>query len=141
MIQLGSGHFEYNIDDEVIFSGQISFLDGKDFNIQLEKSTAQDISSDDFLEPVLNDKIYTIFENSGLKLGDKFRNITKFVVNKNNIQGYVKWTNDWIYFLDGLLKFPLLQNLGTSNIEAPISIRQISILPEIFESNTEKGTK
>lgn len=140
MIHLGSGHFEYNVDDEIVLSGQISSLHDKTFNLQLEKSTYLDMASDDFLGSVFNDEIYTVLENSGLNLGDKFKNIIKFEMNTKNIQGYIKWTNDWIYFLDGLLKFPLLQNLGTSNVEAPIYIRQLSIIPAMFKSNTEKGT-
>lgn len=140
MIQSASGLFEYYLDNEVIFSGQISFIKNKDFNIQLGNPIDLDITSHDFLGTVFNTEMYDILENRGLNVGDNFKNIIKFKVYKNYIQGYVKWTNDWIYFLDCLLKFPLLETLGTCQIEVPVSIREISITPAKFISNTEKST-
>jgi len=139
MIQWGSGNFEYNLCDEVIFSGQISFLNNEHSNIETEKLKALDIKSDEFHECILKDEIYAVFENNGFNLGDNFKNITKFDIYKNHIQGNIKWKNDWIYFLDGLIKFPILENLGTCPVETPISIRQISINPTMLKKNTEKG--
>jgi len=89
---------------------------------------------------VSKDEIYAILENNGYDLGENFKNITNFNVYRKNIQGHVKWKNDWVYFLDGLLKFPILEDLGTCHIEAPVSIRQISIVPAMFEKNTGEGT-
>lgn len=139
MIQWGSGYFEYNLNDEVIFSGQISFLDNVHLNTKTEKTIALDIISDEFQECILGEEMYAVFENNGFNLGENFKNITKFDIYKNYIQGNIKWKNDWIYFFDGLFKFPILENLGTCPIETPISIRQISINPTIFNENTEKG--
>jgi len=139
MIQWGSGSFEYNLNDEVILSGQISFLNNIPSNLKTEQIKELDITSDEFQECILAEEIYTIFENNGFNLGDNFKNITKFDIYKNYIQGNIKWKNDWIYFLDGLIKFPILENLGTCPIETPISIRQISINPTMFKKNTEKG--
>lgn len=59
---------------------------------------------------------------------------------KNNVEGYVKWQNDWIYFLDNLLKFPLLENVDTRFNEAVTSIRQIKVDPKTFDKKTEGGT-
>lgn len=139
MIQWGSGHFEYNLNDEVIFSGQISFLNNVYSSIETEKIKSLDITSDEFQECILKEEIYAVFENNGFNLGDNFKNITKFNIYKNYIQGNIKWKNDWIYFLDGLIKFPILENIGTCPIETPIFIRQISINPMMFKKNTEKG--
>ncbi|XP_026822789.1 fatty acid synthase-like, partial [Rhopalosiphum maidis] len=138
MIQWGSGHFEYYLNDEVIFSGQISFLNNIHLNRKTEKPIECDITSDQFQGCVLKDEIYEIFKNNGFNLGENFKNITKFNIYKNYIQGNIKWKNDWIYFLDGLFKFPILQNLGTCPIETPISIRQISINPTMLKTNTER---
>lgn len=139
MIQWGSGHFEYNLNDEVIFSGQIRFLNNADLNIKTEKMIALDITSDEFQGCVLEEEIYAVFENNGFNLGDDYKNITKFDIYKNYIQGNIKWKNDWIYFFNGLLKFPILEHLGTCPIETPISIRQISINPTVFKKTNEKG--
>ncbi|CAH1725990.1 unnamed protein product [Aphis gossypii] len=138
MIQWGSGHFEYYLNDEVIFSGQISFINNENLNMKTENTIESDTTSDNFQECVLKDEIYEIFKNNGFNLGDNFKNITKFNSYKKYIQGNIKWKNDWIYFLDGLFKFPILQNLGTYPIETPISIRQMSINPTLYKTNTVK---
>lgn len=78
-------------------------------------------------------------KNNGYNLGDNFKSIIHFDVYKNNIQGSVKWENDWIYFLNGLLEFPLLENLGICQLEAPVSIRQIIINPNVFNKCTVKS--
>jgi len=140
MIQWGSGHFEYYLNDEVIFSGQISFINNEHLNVKTENTIESDTTSDNFQECVLKDEIYEIFKNNGFNLGDNFKNITKFNIYKKYIQGNIRWENDWIYFLDGLFKFPILRNLGTYPIETPISIRQISINPTTYKTNTVKGT-
>jgi len=138
MIQRGSGLLEYNLDDEVILSGKIGFLHDMDLNVVSDKSTAFNRTSDDFQESEPKDEIYAILENNGYNLGENFKSITNFNLYRKNIQGYVKWKNDWVYFSDGLLKFPILESFGTCNIEAPVSIRQISIVPTMFEKPREK---
>jgi len=105
-----------------------------------EKSITLDKSSDNFHECVLKDEIYAILEKSGFNLGDNFKNMTDFSIYKNYIQGYLTWKNDWIYFLDGLLKIPLLENLSACQIAVPVSIRRINIIPAMFEINYETGT-
>jgi len=135
MIQWGSGLFEYNFNDEVIFSGQISFKD----DLNLIEKPENDKKSNNFQGCISNEELYAILKKNGYNLGDNFKNITHLDVYKNNIQGLVKWENDWIYFLDGLLKFPLLDNLGTHQTEAPVSIRQLVINPIMFNKYTKKG--
>lgn len=140
MIQLGSGLFEYTLDNEVIFSGQIEFLHKNDMICQTsKKAVSLDSKSDDFHGSVSKDEIYNIFENNGFNSNNNFKNITNIDIYKNNIQGCVKWKNDWIYFMDGLLTFPLIENLDTNDTQAPFLIRQISIVPMIFNSNEEEG--
>lgn len=73
-------------------------------------------------------------------MGENFKNITNFNAYKYNVQGYVNWKNDWIYFLDGVLKFPMLENLDTCHSGAPVSIRQIIIEPLVFNKHTKEGT-
>lgn len=140
MIQSGSGNFEYSIDDEIVLSGKISYASGDDLNTKSERSITLDKSSDDFQECVLKDEIYAILEKNGINLGDNFKNMIDFSIYKNCIQGYVTWKNDWIYFLDGLLRIPLLENLGACQIEVPVSIRRINIIPVMFEKINETGT-
>lgn len=139
MIQWGSGLFEYTFNDEVILTGKISYLQNIDLNTTPDESITLDKTTEDFQGCVSNGEIYAILENSGYSLGDNYKNIVHFDTYKKNIQGYVKWENDWIYFLDGLFKFPLLENLNTSHIEAPVSVRQISIAPKMFEKKPKKG--
>lgn len=140
MIQWGSGLFEYNIDDELVLSGKICYLHETDLNSKSDLSLTLDEKPDNIHGIVLKYEIYTILENNGYTLGENFKNISNFHVYKNDIRGNVNWNNDWIYFLDSLLQFPLLENLGTSHeIEAPISIRQISITPGIIDKNIKKG--
>lgn len=139
MIQKGTGYFEYNLNNKIIFSGVISFLYGLSLNIEPKISRTLDKTSENFQGSVSKNEIYTILENNGHQLGDNFKNITSFEMYKKDIQGYVKWQNDWVYFLDSLFKFPVLEKLGTCHIETPVSIRQISIIPEVFENYTDKG--
>jgi len=139
MIQWGTGLFEYNFDDEVILSGTVGFPRDIDLNKTFDEPTAFDNTSDDFHGHVSNDEIYAILENNGHSLGDNFKNVTNCSVYKTNIKGYVKWKKDWIYFLDGLLKFPILENLGARRVEAPVSIRQVTIVPSAFENSVDEG--
>lgn len=141
MIQWGSGLFEYTLDNKVIFSGKIAFLNKNDIQLCTEsnKIASLDTRSDDFHASISKDEIYNIIENKGFDLGDNFKNITNLDIYKNNVQGYVKWKNDWIYFIDGLLKFPSLDNLDAYHTQAPFSVRKMSIAPMMFKSNTEEG--
>lgn len=137
MIQWGSGNFEYSFNDEVIFTGRLEFLQNN--NVISEKSDRKKF--DQFFGSVSEDEVYASFENNGFHLGDNFKNITNVDLYKNNIQGSVKWQNDWIYFLDGLLKFPLLENIDIRFNEGVASIRQITIDPKTLEKNVEGGTR
>lgn len=140
MIQYGSGLFECNIDNELVFSGQISFMDKKDLNTKSTQPIKLDKISNTYDGYLLKDEIYAMLENNGYCLGDSYKNIIKIDTSEKYIQGYVKWTNDWVYFLDGLLKFTLLEDLETHKLNAPISIREIKINPVIYQNSTEKGT-
>ncbi|XP_029343545.1 fatty acid synthase [Acyrthosiphon pisum] len=137
MIQLGSGIFECDVDNEVILSGEIRFVNDKVLDTTEEKSIHLDETTDDFLDYVSENEIYSILKNNGFNLG--FKNITNYKMYKNYIQGSVKWENDWIYFLEGLLKFPFLEHLGTGPIEIPIYIREMYINPALFENLSEQG--
>lgn len=135
MIQCGSGNFEYSINNEVILTGRLQFILCNDVKLDKPKS----ITSDEFFGCMSKDEVYAIFENNGFHLGDDFKNITYIDMYKNNIRGYVKWKNDWIYLLDGLLKFPLLENIDMRFNEAVASIRQITIDPQTFGKTSERG--
>lgn len=139
MIQSGSGFFEYSIEEEVVFSGQISFLEDENLNPTSGKSLILGKKSNDFYGSIPKYEIFTIMENSGFNIGDNYKNITNCDIYKNNIQGFVNWNNDWIYFLNSLLKFPLLENYETYIIEAPIYVRRININPKLFEKNPNNG--
>lgn len=139
MIQSGSGYFEYTLDNKVIFSGQIEFLHKNDISTISKKTISLDLKSDDFYGFISKDEIYKNLENNGFTLKNNFKNITNLEMYRNNIQGYIKWKNDWIYFLDGLLKFPVFENLVSCHTQTPYFIRQISIVPTIFNSNVEEG--
>lgn len=138
MIQLGSGVFECSIDDELILSGEIKFLNDITLGSTEEKSVYLDQTPDDFYGNVSENEINSILKNNRFNLG--FKNIKNFKIFKNKIQGSVKWDNDWIYFLEGLFKFPFLEHLGTKTIEIPVYIREMCIIPSLFESHLEKGT-
>lgn len=140
MIQTGSGLFEYNLDNEVILSGQIVFSKNSNLSMKIEVSKSLNKASDDFQGQVSKDEIYDILDNNGFTLGDNFKNIVNFEMYKKNIIGYIKWKNDWIYFLDGLFKLSLLENLESCHTETPVSIRQININPLMYTNNTEEGT-
>ncbi|VVC29220.1 Hypothetical protein CINCED_3A006213 [Cinara cedri] len=137
MIQRGSGLFEFSLNDQLILSGQISFL--HELNVKAEVPTTDaDKASDSLHGSASKDEIYNIFENSRYNLGDNFKNIASFKIYGNEVRGYVEWKNDWVYFLDGLLKFPVLENISTCSLHAPVSVRQIIIHPEVFEEQMEK---
>lgn len=129
MIQWGTGNFEYSINDVTILSGKIRFMENTDLEKKFENTTTFDKTSDDFLEYVLKDEIYALLEHNGYNLGDNFKNISDLKIYKNNIQGNVKWINDWIYLLDGILKFPLFENMSAYLLESPVFIREILINP------------
>jgi len=137
MIQLGSGVFECIMNDELILSGEIRFLNDIVLGSTEETSIHMDERPDDFYGNVSENEMYSILKNNGFNLG--FQNIPNFKIYKNKIQGSVKWENDWIYFLEGLFKFPFLEHLGTGPIEIPVYIREMSIFPALFESSSEKG--
>lgn len=138
MIQKASGFFEYILNDIIILSGQICYFDDKVLNSKLEVPKISDRKLDDFHGCISKYELYNILEKNGYQLGDNFKNITYFNIYKKKIEGYVQWTNDWIYFLESLLKFPLFENLSISHVETPVSIRQISINPALI--GTERST-
>lgn len=141
MVQRGSGLFEFNCNKKIICSGQIQYLlQDNDLDVLPKKSLQLDTTAEHFLEYALKEEIYSVFEDNGYNLGDNYKNITNYRVYENIIQGCVKWKNDWIYFLDGLLKFPLLENLSNNCMNGPISVRDIVILPNAFNNTTEQGT-
>lgn len=140
MIQWGTGLFEYNLNDEIILSGQVNYLHDDNLKTISEEPISSNRSIKDFYGCVPKNEIYTSLENIGYNLSNNFMNIINVNVFKKNIQGYVQWKNDWIYFLDGLLKFPLLENLDTCQLEAPVFIRNITINPTIFNDVIEKGS-
>jgi len=140
MIQLGSVVFECYIDNEIILSGEIRLLNDKVLSSTVEKTIDLDKTSEDFQGCVSENEIYSILEKNGFNLGESFKTITNFEVYKNVILGSVKWKNDWIYFLEGLFKFPYLEHLGTGPIETPVYIREICIIPTLFENCLMKGT-
>ncbi|VVC44020.1 Acyl transferase/acyl hydrolase/lysophospholipase,Acyl transferase,Malonyl-CoA [Cinara cedri] len=137
LIQRGSGLFEFNLNNKTICSGQIHLLQD-DLNVMPEHLINLHTTAKQFQEFGLKEKIYSIFEDNGCNLGDNYKNITEFNVHKNNIEGCIKWKNDWIYFLDSLLKFPLLEDLTKNCTKAPVSIRGIIIRPDMFENSTEQ---
>jgi hypothetical protein len=139
MIQLGSGIFECNIDNEIVLSGEIKFLNDTAFGSTKEKLIHLDKTSNDFQGYVSENEIYSILKNNGLNLEGDFKNITNFEIYKNNIQCSVKWRNDWIYFLEGLFQFPFLEHLGTGPVKIPVYIRELCISPALFENHLEKG--
>lgn len=132
MIQNASGFFEYIINDEIILSGHICNFDNKNLNSKLEVPKISNNLLNDFQGCISKYELYYILEENGYQLGDNFKNITNLNVYKKKIEGYVQWTNDWIYFLESLLKFPLFENLNISHIETPVSIRQININPALI---------
>jgi len=137
MIQLGSGIFECDIDDEFILSGEIGFFNDTVLDSTEEKSIYFDKTLDNFLGNMSENEICSVLKNNGFNLG--FKNITNFKIYKNKIQGSVKWENDWICFLEGLFKFPFLEHLGTRPIEIPAYVREMYINPALFENHSEKG--
>lgn len=139
MIQRGSGHFEYNIDNKIVFTGRIMFFDTTDSNTKSVQLFNLDKTHDNYEGYVLKDEIYTQLENKGYCLGKNYKNIVMSKYSEKEIQGYVEWKNDWIYFLDGLLKFTLLENLETGQLNAPVSIREMTISPAKFKNIINKG--
>lgn len=139
MIQKGTGCFEYNFNNETIFSGVVNFSDEIDSTKKPENSEILYKTSENVQSCISKDEIYTVLEKNGYCLGDNYRNITNLKSYKNYIRGHVKWNNDWIYFLDSLFKFPALENLGMRPIEAPVSIREVKIIPAMFENLIDKG--
>lgn len=138
MIQKGTGNFEFNYNNKVIFSGEIKFFEDKNLKKIIEKTNLNE-TVEDFQGDVPKDDIYDIFENGGYELGENFKLINKFGIYKNRIQGNVQWKNDWIYFLDALLKFSMVENIGLCPIEAPVSIGNIIISPQAFKNIINAG--
>lgn len=139
MVQRGTGYFEYNFDDEIIMSGTIHPIDDACLVKKTKIVHVSEENFENFQSCSSNVELYTVLENSGYYLGDEFKNIFSFNTYNNHIQGYVKWKNDWVYFLEGLLKFSILDNLGTHSIETPIAIREITVFPRMFENYVDKS--
>lgn len=140
MIQWGSGHFEYNLNDEVICSGRISFSadDDPTGNNTGKLSAGPGKTSDDYQGSVSKEEIYSLMGNHGYDLGDKFRNIGGVDFYKQDVRGHVQWHGDWIYFLDGLLRMPSLNDLDVRRLESPVSVRQISIDPAAVGDDAQR---
>lgn len=138
MIQRGTGYFEFIYNHKIVISGNIKFYEENILEVKTETTNLKE-TDDDFQGCIPRDEIYDTFENDGHKLGNNFKIISKFEIYKKRIQGIVKWKNDWIYFLDALLKFSLVENLGLRTLETPISIGDIIISPANFKNIVDTG--
>lgn len=136
---MGSGNFECIINNEVILTGQVvNSIDNDQLNSMTPMKLNND--SDEFQGFLPSEEMYDTLKRNGFNLKDSYKNIASCENYTNNIQGYVNWENDWIYFLDGLMMFPIIENIGNCTPGAPVSIRQISIVPTMVEHTTEKRT-
>lgn len=71
-----------------------------------------------------------------------FRGIFRSIVecNKDATAGKIKWTNNWIAFLDNVLQLTLLQE-DTRMLYVPTGIRMLRINPLIFLQEVQERTK
>lgn len=97
----GSSEFEIVEGGAVVASGKVRAL---------EESDVSDFSmnvTDEKLE-YLNDDIYKEFRLRGYQFEGEFQSIVA-----SNFEGTVaklKWSNDWLTFIDGLVQFPLIND-------------------------------
>ncbi|XP_050423058.1 fatty acid synthase-like [Adelges cooleyi] len=133
MIQC-SGFFELSWNGTIILTGQIEFTTKK---YSIPQTLDHAIENSESL--ISKNEIYAIFEKKGYQLGEHFKTINNVELFKNEIRANIKWNNDWLYFLDSLLKISLLENVNASFIETTKSIQEIWINPTILQSCNDES--
>ncbi|XP_050438788.1 fatty acid synthase-like isoform X2 [Adelges cooleyi] len=133
MIQ-SSGFFELNLNGAIILTGQIEFTDKECISSQTIYQ-----SNENSEWSISKNEVYAMFEEKGYQLGEHFKTISNVEIFRNEIRANIKWNNDWLHFLDSLLKISLLEKLNASNIETPNSILEIWINPTILENCNDES--
>ncbi|XP_050438841.1 fatty acid synthase-like [Adelges cooleyi] len=133
MIQ-SSGFFEFSFNGTIVLTGQIEFTDKKYITPQTIYQTIENSELS-----ISKNEVYAMFKKKGYQLGEHFKTINNVEIFKNEIRANIKWNNDWLYFLDSLLKISLLEHLNGHFIETPNSIQEIWINPTIFENCNDEN--
>lgn len=76
LIQCGSGRFEVCLDTEVIITGRIYRPDALDMVSIIPKQKYPNIVSNVPYSSISKHDLYTLLENNGYEIGDKFRTVT-----------------------------------------------------------------
>lgn len=76
LIQCGSGHFEVCMGSEVIITGRIYRPDALDMVPIIPKMKYLNTASDTPYSSISKYDLYTLLENNGYEIGEKFRTVT-----------------------------------------------------------------
>ncbi|VVC29213.1 Acyl transferase/acyl hydrolase/lysophospholipase,Ketoacyl-synthetase, C- [Cinara cedri] len=135
LIQCGSGYFEVCLGEQLIFSGKIYQPDLIDMTVMSPKMKyPSTVVSDIPHSSITKHDLYTLMEHHGYELGEKFMTVTNIDLYFEEYQGNIKWSDNWLFFMNGIFTFLIHKSMENNNSPAEItSIRQICIDPSKFQ--------
>nr|XP_018901189.1 PREDICTED: fatty acid synthase-like [Bemisia tabaci] len=132
LYQRGSGDFEYYWNDELICKGKLSLWEGKTDSLSVET----DILTASEVQPnisISSDEIYQLLEGSGYHIDKKWQTIIRQSFYDDEWHGVVTWKDNWIVFLDSLLKLSILKEIESGGKMVKLTeIQQLIINPTVF---------
>ncbi|XP_050542017.1 fatty acid synthase-like [Daktulosphaira vitifoliae] len=133
-----SGKFEVTLDDKIILDGEIKHVrqDYSQFVCDDTSHLHSENTNTNFY--LTREELYNALENKGYQLGKNFKTIDQVKFFDQNIIANIQWNKNWFYFLDALLKIPLLEDLSSNQIDTLSSIHQICIDPTFLDNLNEK---
>ncbi|CAG9788287.1 unnamed protein product [Diatraea saccharalis] len=136
MIYKGNNAFEVSCESVKIASGTIIPLNSQEIifrPLEETKPTPTDIS-------LTRTDFYKIMELRGFSYRDKFQSI--HTADSNRLRVNIKWTDDWIILLDGLIQFNLFQK-DHEGVSIPKIIRKLTIDPSkhVIDQTSDEATQ
>ena len=87
---------------------------------------------------VNQEEFYTEMSMRGFQYSGVFKTVLKSSIDGNN--GLIKWTNDWVTFIDSALQLYAFGN-DSRQVEMPLTIRKIVIDLKLQENEKDSEGK
>jgi fatty acid synthase, animal type len=117
-VHQGTGRFEIMESSTTLVTGFIRAAEGKLHDLKARKETNEVLSSRDF---------YKELRLRGYQYNGEFQAVAE--ANFDGSGGKIKWTGNWVTFIDGLLQ-TLIISKDTRSYELPTTIRKLIIKPK-----------
>ncbi|KAK7602868.1 hypothetical protein V9T40_006842 [Parthenolecanium corni] len=136
MVNQGSGSFEVLLEKNTEHDNPKLLLTGTIYvpfeNLNIENATEKKENRTSIR--ISGDEFYKMLNEIGYELEDDFNNVEEVSMNDKGSTGKIKWNDNWVGFLDSLLKIYMYSDKKKSDLMFPDRIRRLAICTSQFES-------